>query len=220
MRAISMALALCLLASVPLGCGKKDGKMREASARVKQAGAGTTTGDRAPPPGLGSDWADGGGPAVPGPAPIAPSSPRSSKPESVAEAAPMKTPPPAIAEAVTGVVRNPARTPKQPELQSGLLTAGSFDDNLDPLVFRSFVKKLGQLSVLGDLPAKLGGDRLLILVKDAAGKPVGNARVRLSANGKAGAELVTRSDGRAIFVLSWDQLPPGETLTANVSSPD
>src|SRR5262249_29566872 len=47
---------------------------------------------------------------------------------------------PMTAEAVAGVERSPR--PKQDKApQSGLLTAGSFDDNLNPNLFRSFVSQ-------------------------------------------------------------------------------
>ncbi len=136
--------------------------------------------------------------------------------ESKAEA---PTPPPAVADAVVGREKPLAKAPKQQGPPAGILTAGSFDDNVDPLVFSSFVRKVSQNQALGDLPGKLQGQRLLVIVKNAAGKPVGNARVKLT-GGSNTVEVTTRSDGRAVFLLSWDQLPADQSLVATVTPPD
>jgi hypothetical protein len=114
----------------------------------------------------------------------------------------------------------PAPAPtKKNSPQSGLLTAGSFDDNVNPQVFHSLTLKMAQLRELGELPAKLRGQRVQILVRDAADKPVADARVSLRAGAAVGPELTTRTDGRAIFVLSWDQLPTDQPLIATVIPP-
>src|SRR5262249_12966567 len=114
---------------------------------------------------------------------------------------------PMTAEAVAGVERSPR--PKQDKApQSGLLTAGSFDDNLNPNLFRSFVSQMSQKWQGSEPFARLIGRRLEVRVRGADGKPVGHAKVRLSA-GNSAAELTTRSDGRAVFLSSWDQIPPG-----------
>src|SRR5439155_661513 len=78
---------------------------------------------------------------------------------------------------------------------------------------------MSQRQGLGDLTSKLQGQRLSISVRDSAGKPVGNARVKLSAGGSA-FELTTHSDGRAIFLFSLDQLPTDQALLATVTSPN
>jgi Mg-chelatase subunit ChlD len=57
----------------------------------------------------------------------------------------------------------------------------------------------------------------LVIVKDEGGKPVGSARVKLTAKGAPAVELVTRSDGRAVFVRSWDQLPANQPLNLTVT---
>ncbi len=125
---------------------------------------------------------------------------------------------PAVADAAIGVERPAPPKVKQSSLPSGILTAGSFDDNLDPKVFLSFANKLRQNSYLGDLPGTMRGQRLMVLVKDQGGKPVGNARVKLESKG-ASAETITRSNGQATFVLSWDRLPADQALTATVVPP-
>jgi hypothetical protein len=126
-------------------------------------------------------------------------------------------PTPAVADPLVG--RESSKKPPQNTLPSGILTAGSFDDNVDPLVFNRYVKSMSQRRGLGDLLTTMNGQRLMIFVKDSAGKPVGSARVKLSAGTGTMVELVTRSDGRAVFLLSFDQLPADKDLQAKVTPP-
>jgi Mg-chelatase subunit ChlD len=104
--------------------------------------------------------------------------------------------------------------------RAGTLTAGSFDDNLDPEPFRSFLRQMGQDSVLRDLPGRLAGHRLILTVHDAGGRPVGNARVAItSAEGGKAVELVSRSDGRVVFVPAWDGVVPDADFAVTVTPP-
>jgi hypothetical protein len=140
---------------------------------------------------------------------------------SATEAPPAKAP--AAAEAMAGAEASPrmakARDSKAPP--SGILTAGSFDDNLNPPFFHTFLGKLAQDAKLGDLPSRLRGRRLLVSVKDTAGKPVGNARVNLAVPGVGpGVDLVSRSDGRAVFVSTWDQVAMDGEVVITVTGPD
>jgi hypothetical protein len=101
--------------------------------------------------------------------------------------------------------------------QSGILTAGSFDDNLFPRFYGSFLSKLAQNRDLGELAGRLLGPRFTVVVKDEMGQAIGNARVRVAtATSRGGPELVTRSDGRAVFVPAWDELPADSDLTVTV----
>jgi hypothetical protein len=129
-------------------------------------------------------------------------------------------PAPGVADPVVGREMSVAKAKVKDQTQAGVLTAGSFDDNINPHVFNSFVKKMSQNQGLGDLTTKLKGQRLMVIVKDGAGKPVGNARVKLSAGAAASGEVVTRSDGRAVFMLSLDQLPADQALLASVTGPN
>jgi hypothetical protein len=123
---------------------------------------------------------------------------------------------PAMAEAMVATAKK-SRLPKDSP-QSGILTAGSFDDNLEPGFFHAFLNRLEQNQNMGDFLRKLQGQRLLLIVKDEAGKPVGNARVKLTAGG-AGTELITRSDGRAVFVLPFDGFTGSGNLSVFVTPP-
>jgi hypothetical protein len=197
--------------SIVVGCGGAK-KSEEASVvRTKSADKHSVV--------FGTDWNDGTD------SDAAPS--RVAKSETKKEAAP-STPPPAksdvaVADAVTDAVAGTAdrarkQAPKLPP--AGVLTAGSFDDNLDPLVFASFAKRFEPSRWQDQLPVKLAGPRVQILVKDAAGRPVAGARVKLSTATKPGVEIPTRSLGQATFVLTWDGLPTDEPLMVHVLPPD
>src|SRR5262245_20005500 len=207
MRVTALLLLMCFLGAAMSGCGKKDA-IRESSPR--------TTAER--------KSETGGGGFIPSEGRSVDVSrdftkaPAAKAKNGAVESSPPPMAPPATADAGVAREKSPAR-PAENRLQSGILTAGSFDDNVDPLVFGSFVRRMSQNRGLGDLPDKLAGQRLLIIVKDGAGKPVGDARVKLAAGVSAPVEVTTHSDGRAVFLLSFDQLPPGQSLIATVTPP-
>jgi Mg-chelatase subunit ChlD len=137
------------------------------------------------------------------------------------EARPSESPPPAVpatAVAMAGVERR--SRPAQPLPQSGVLTAGSFDDNLEPGYFRDFARRIGQHPAAGDLPGKFTGRRVTLVVKDGAGRPVGNARVRLESAGNNGQEWISRSDGRVILLSGFDNLAWQGELRVAVTPPN
>lgn len=97
--------------------------------------------------------------------------------------------------------------------QSGVITAGSFDDNLHPASLQSFARRLSYHPGLGNLTGRLSGRAVTITVKDGDNRPVGNALVRISdARGSKSVALTTRSDGRIIFHPTWDQVLAGNGL--------
>lgn len=57
---------------------------------------------------------------------------------------------------------------------------------------------------------------LFVAVKDGEGNPVTDVRVKVSAGSEVHKEQETH-DRRAVFVLTWDQLPVTENLTVTVS---
>ena len=124
----------------------------------------------------------------------------------------------AKAEALVAAAPKAGWKKTTPEPQSGRLTAGSFDDNLFPDAFRLFTSRMGQASSQGGLTSKLFGRRLIVTARGEDGRPIGNARVRIRGDGQQFVELVTRSDGRAVFVSSWDNVE-GD-LTVTVTPPD
>src|SRR5262249_27707320 len=105
------------------------------------------------------------------------------------------------------------------EVRAGTLTAGSFDDNLYPRAYRDFLKQIAQSPYAGDVSARLSGRRLEILVVNGDKKPVGNVTVRVAGSDQTFVVLITRSDGRAIFLDDWDRVGKDGNLTVTVTPP-
>jgi hypothetical protein len=125
---------------------------------------------------------------------------------------------PATVEAMVGTDK--PRTLSQRGPQAGILTAGSFDDNLNPDFFRRFTHVVQQNPQVPGLADRVRGQSLVIAVRGDGDAPVGNARVRASAGqGGNGIELTTRSDGRVVFLPSFDALPEDGSLTVTVTPP-
>jgi hypothetical protein len=121
---------------------------------------------------------------------------------------------PPVARAAVASARHGASEP-----QSGILTAASFDDTLHPDAFRRFLRNMSQNDAVPGLPGRLSGRLLVVTVRGKGGQPLGNTRVRLSGPSRqGGVELVTRSDGRVVFLSSWDGVDGDRTLT--VTPPD
>lgn len=231
MRVLTFLIMAGVLSLSTLGCGGGESSPQFNNETRKKASKEETGGET-----LGSDGWEGTTRAADKAAPRAgspdvvgflPPRAESKKSESTTEKGPGTKEPPvatpsvpaaAIADAVTGAERRVKKS-QEPALPAGVLTAGSFDDNIDPRAFLSFLKKVNQLQGMQDVPAKLQGQRVLIQVKDSAGKPVGGAKVQLIAQTGQAAELITRTDGRAVFLSSFDNLPADVPLTASVTPP-
>ncbi|PRP94759.1 vWA domain-containing protein [Enhygromyxa salina] len=90
-------------------------------------------------------------------------------------------------------------------IQSGTLTAGSFDDNLNPWVFDKFVDQARSQADLSQLASAFATQRTVLRVQDTQGRPVGNAKVEID-----GKHMMTRSDGRVVWVQGWDSGRQGQ----------
>ena len=90
-------------------------------------------------------------------------------------------------------------------IQSGTLTAGSFDDNLNPWVFDKFVDQVRSHPDLSQLASAFATQRTVLRVQDVHGHPVGNAQVEID-----GKKMMTRSDGRVVWVQGWDSGRQGQ----------
>ena len=55
-----------------------------------------------------------------------------------------------------------------------------------------------------------------ITVKDGAGQPIGNARVTIAAEGGPSVDLISRTDGRVVFIPAWDQVPADSDFLVTV----
>lgn len=106
--------------------------------------------------------------------------------------------------------------------QAGVLTAGTFDDNLNLDVFRSFVGTVLQAATEG-VPSFNLGERAVIRVTNQAGNPVAGAAVSITAAvpvaGDAPlATLITGTDGRAIFSTGIDAAGAGDPTGFTVAA--
>jgi hypothetical protein len=101
----------------------------------------------------------------------------------------------------------PAKIAKRPDanIQSGTLTAGSFDDNLNPWVFDKFVNQVRNHPDLSQLASAFAGPRTVLRVQDAQGRPLANAKVEID-----GKQMLTRSDGRVVWVQGRDSGNQGQ----------
>jgi hypothetical protein len=101
----------------------------------------------------------------------------------------------------------PAKIAARPDqhIQSGTLTAGSFDDNLNPWVFDKFVDQARSHPDLSPLASAFAGQRTMLRVQDAQGRPIANAKVEID-----GKQLLTHTDGRVLWVQGWDSGNQGQ----------
>lgn len=108
----------------------------------------------------------------------------------------------------------------QPEPQAGLLTAGDYDDVLNPDLYQSYLDKAlqGELGYK-DLPYVDAARRIEIEVTDRLGKPMPLARVSLTtASGEPMFPLRTGADGKAYLYPNYDALEPGTTITVTTEN--
>lgn len=111
-------------------------------------------------------------------------------------------------------------------IQSGTLTAGSFDDHEHLDDFRSFLSEAMQGDAAEVLPRLAIGQRVMIHVTGSGGRPVGDARIvvrpvdrQRQGEGPAVLDTRTGSDGRALFLTGMDG-GRAEEYRVSVYAPD
>jgi hypothetical protein len=112
------------------------------------------------------------------------------------------------------VARTKMRVQRQ---QSGQLTAGDWDDNLNLPFFLSYTDRF--LSSARGYPHVTVSNSAIIVVRNEAGRPVPGARVSVSNGERKLFSGVTASDGRVLFVPSLDGAEKVESLTVSVEPP-
>ena len=207
-RALAICLGLAGLAFVS-GCGGADLK----SARAK-SGA---------PPAAGFEMAMAKSAL---PARMAPAESSSAKPADRGDAA---VPGPPASRPATGPMPEPSRQPNY-GIQSGTLTAGSFDDHERLDDYRRYLSEVLQRDPGEKLPRMDIGRRVVILVENEQGVPVADARVvvrpiedqQAAAQRDSGPVLVdvaTAADGRAVFLSGMDGAKGRAKLSVAVYPP-
>lgn len=217
MRRLSIQFT-CLLALLPalaLGCAANyeegairadaaDHKYESAPAMMEPGGAAGPADDYAMDVAVAEEAAPASGAVAPSAAPIG----------AADGASPGRAAGPAKAKRAEGskgrIARDEAREPAKiakpvAQIQSGTLTAGSFDDNLNPWVFDKFVDQVRSHPELSRIASTFAGPRTVLRVQDARGRPVANAKVEID-----GKRLLTRTDGRAVWVQGWDSGKQGQ----------
>jgi hypothetical protein len=103
------------------------------------------------------------------------------------------------------------RLREKPQLQSGLLTAGSLDDHDRYDEYQRFLSNVQQNDPQEKLPRLDVGQRAVIVVENEQGLPVPDARVvvrpensQQPGQGETLLEVTTASDGRALFLSGMD----------------
>jgi len=113
------------------------------------------------------------------------------------------------------------------ESAPGVLTAGSFDDNLNFGVYERFVSESGQDASTSGYPAVSPGRRTVITVRNEAGEPVADARVVVTAAGDDAVsapapvpllDLTTGSDGRVVLLTGFDGGADATALTVSAQA--
>lgn len=122
--------------------------------------------------------------------------------------------------AVTGreIVR-PDDPPPQHAAQAGLLTAGDYDDVLNPDLYKAYLDKMLQGELAGrDLPYVDANQRIAVRVVDRLGKPVPLADITLkTADGKEMFPLRTGANGMAYLYPLYDVLSEGVSVTVSTN---
>lgn len=113
------------------------------------------------------------------------------------------------------IIMPPEPRPDQPEPQAGMLTAGDYDDVLNPDLYKAYLDKVLQGPLKSaDLPYVDAHDRIAIKVVDRLGKPVPLAKVSLqAADGSPMFPLRTGADGMAYIYPAYDALSEGITVS-------
>jgi len=106
-------------------------------------------------------------------------------------------------------------------IQSGTLTAGDIDDNLNFTAFQQYLNKQLQADKAQILPSFGVANRVTLQIVDTAGRGVSHARVRISDTNmtKRFLETVAGSDGRCHLFPAFDGLN-NPKLDLQVMSPD
>lgn len=109
-----------------------------------------------------------------------------------------------------------------PAAQAGLLTAGDYDDVLNPDLYKAYLDKVLQGELSGkDLPYVDANQRISIRVVDRLGKPVPLAPLMLkSEEGKALLPLRTGANGMAYLYPLFDTLEAGMTVSVVADGQD
>jgi hypothetical protein len=115
-----------------------------------------------------------------------------------------------------------ARPAERRPVQSGTLTAGDIDDNLNFEDFVGYASRFTQGARASQLPAVPLADRVTLQVSDAEGRPVSNARVTVTGAAGNGPALRSYAGTDGVFRIfpAADGLDASSGLNVTVAGPD
>jgi hypothetical protein len=103
----------------------------------------------------------------------------------------------------------------QRQATAGRLTAGEWDDNLNPEFFGSYLSAMRRGRP--DLPSVVVEDRVTIRVADERGRPAPGARVTVRSGDRVCLDAPTGADGRLLFFPSHDCGDQRDRFTVSAS---
>ncbi len=112
------------------------------------------------------------------------------------------------------------------DIQSGTLTAGSFDDNLNLDVFLDFLADFVSEAAEVQFPVPEVGERVIVRVVNSDGGPVNDAEVLITAGAEWSEQAdvlldtPTGSDGQTVFVTGIDGAADANAFTVSVLPPE
>ena len=119
--------------------------------------------------------------------------------------------------ATTKTVTTTTAIDAQPVLAAGELTAGTWDDNLNFSFYSTYLSTTAATQLPG-MPVIERSNRMVILVKDAAGQPVAGAQVNVTdALGHTWGSI-TGGEGRVIYFPEWASVAPGSVVSVTASA--
>lgn len=119
--------------------------------------------------------------------------------------------------------REPSPPPTRPRQQAGQLTAGSLDDQRNYPEYLDFVNKS---PLRPRIPGFLPSSRVVVTVRNEKGDRIPDARIAIrpiaAGNGQpvVDVELVTESDGRAVFLAGLDYPDEPQSFQVKVTAPN
>lgn len=103
--------------------------------------------------------------------------------------------------------------PQPSQLQSGNLTAGDYDDLLNPQLYAQYASAAIQ-QTHAELPFVDTRTRIAVKVVDTAGRPVPHARVEVARQGGA-LQLMSGANGEASFYPRFDRIADGARISVS-----
>ncbi|HGG56407.1 MAG TPA: VWA domain-containing protein [Nannocystis exedens] len=123
----------------------------------------------------------------------------------VADAAASEMPVPESAEEVAKVAKVAERKPIQSRpIQVASLTAGTFDDTLNPATLQSFARTMLGSEWTDSIATVLTSPLTVIQVVDTQGRPLADVGVTIQSQRSSSKTLRSGTDGRVVIIRDWD----------------